>query len=111
MMVQSLDAEFRVLSDGETAEPDLYLGADDFHNQSAPASAGDGLRAEGGGGELAAMVRNPGMSLAQAAFISSPAVYGYSLGVNPGQRILYAGLGAAIGAALYEYVSEQGWVE
>ncbi len=102
------DTQWRVLQDGEDAErdPDIIIGQDDF----AGAASGSQAVARNTGMSLAELVRNPDMSVTQAAFIAAPAVYGASLGRTVGEQAMYAALGAAVGLVADDYSQRQGWV-
>jgi len=107
MTTQNIDTQWRVLEDGEEADPDIIIGQDDF---AGPAS-GERAVARNAGMSLAELIRNPDMSVTQAAFIAAPAVYGASLGRTVGEQAVFAALGAAVGLMAYDYSSRQGWVE
>lgn len=93
--------------EGEFVDVTDRYGDDDF----APVMGGRVEQVANPQTSLAEMVRSSDLSLAQAAFIAAPAVYGYSVGRTLGERIMGAAVGGLVGAIAFEVANTQGWVE
>lgn len=84
-------------SSGWDAEPDEYVGGDDF------ATVGGAVeRTANPHRSHLERAAQPGVSMAAVGFMAAGASLGYSLGRSTGARIALAGAGAAVAVALYE---------
>ena len=102
-----VEAEVRELEDDDAAEPDLYIGADDF----AGVSGGRGVATRNNPDVPAVSpYQTAGVSVSEATLIGGGAVFGYSLGDSFTQRLAFAALGAAAGALAAHLAHENGWV-